>query len=697
MATAYPFDPTGRSTGNRIVKEQHVITAANFRDYHYVVPKFAPFFSSNMDIRLQYPDSTVRVLTRGVDYYFSHQFLDASKACAAPIYGSISFLDTDTAGILSIEYQTVGGMWTLSTGEITRILADELRNPRITTWEQITDRPVRFPVVDHEWDLIDMVGMTEVVGSIDGVREALLESSDSSNSSHSSNRENPHQVTKAQVGLGSVQNYTIASTLQAEAGIINNAYMSPVRTREAIAAQAGVMVNEHTIRIDNPHTVTKTQVGLGNVQNYGVATVVQATDGVLNNVYMTPLNTKAALSIVGNGLSNHIANNQNPHGVTKEQIGLFNVENYGIATAQEARDGSRPDRYMTPQRTKQLVVEYVSIISDGHGERVDNPHSVSKDQIGLSNVRNYAPATVSEAIAGVASNRYVTPDGVLASIQFNTYTQTQVDALLGGYLAIKGTAVNSILWDGMDHEIYRNWLRANLTNFNAATLNSLTAVEIIDTAMAGAGGPYLQTRLVVDNEDDSGAPDLWIPIGAIKRVTVSLGGSAADNPVDTLDSLLLVTGGNPHVAGVNQASNSFLVRTTCRTAPGLVVDYFYEGHSDSPNITFGHVWDSASEELLVYAKVANGSDNLTVLDLTGQFYDVMELGDTEISEPVGIIYATPRESVTSKLTALETTTRTIKGRTTALESGASALAARTVALETAVLNLTTLLNNITVV
>lgn len=44
------------------------------------------------------------------------------------------------------------------------------------------------------------------------------------------------------------------------------------------------------------HTHSKSDVGLGNVQNYGIATQAQAQAGTANNVYMTPLRVKEAIS-----------------------------------------------------------------------------------------------------------------------------------------------------------------------------------------------------------------------------------------------------------------------------------------------------------------------------------------------------------------------------------------------------------------
>lgn len=50
------------------------------------------------------------------------------------------------------------------------------------------------------------------------------------------------------------------------------------------------------------HTHTASQVGLGNVQNYGIATKAQAEEGTANNVYMTPLRVANALDLIKDAL-----------------------------------------------------------------------------------------------------------------------------------------------------------------------------------------------------------------------------------------------------------------------------------------------------------------------------------------------------------------------------------------------------------
>ena len=95
---------------------------------------------------------------------------------------------------------------------------------------------------------------------------------------------------------------SVATQAEAEAGTDNVKLMTPQRTKQAIAAlQAVKSVAGKTGAV----TLTKSDVGLGSVQNYGIATQAQAQAGTANNVYMTPLRVKEAMrnafAVVGEG------------------------------------------------------------------------------------------------------------------------------------------------------------------------------------------------------------------------------------------------------------------------------------------------------------------------------------------------------------------------------------------------------------
>jgi hypothetical protein len=102
-----------------------------------------------------------------------------------------------------------------------------------------------------------------------------------------------HSHNKYEVGLGNVLNYGIATQAQAEAGTANDAYMTPLRVKEAISSLAPV---KSVAGKTGAVTLSKSDVGLGSVQNYGIATKAQAEAGTANNVYMTPLRVAEAFN-----------------------------------------------------------------------------------------------------------------------------------------------------------------------------------------------------------------------------------------------------------------------------------------------------------------------------------------------------------------------------------------------------------------
>lgn len=76
---------------------------------------------------------------------------------------------------------------------------------------------------------------------------ALAEMLNSAETAHAESTDNPHGVTKTQVGLGNCDNTSDAN--------------KPVSTAQQAAIDA------HATLTSNPHSVTKTQVGLGNCDN----------------------------------------------------------------------------------------------------------------------------------------------------------------------------------------------------------------------------------------------------------------------------------------------------------------------------------------------------------------------------------------------------------------------------------------------
>lgn len=104
---------------------------------------------------------------------------------------------------------------------------------------------------------------------------------------------NPHNVTKADVGLSKIPN--AVSSNPDDTSISQTNGKNTLATLEAVRIVKRY-TQDHATRTDNPHSVTKTQIGLSRVENYAIATDAQALDRSLKTAYMTPYTTALMMS-----------------------------------------------------------------------------------------------------------------------------------------------------------------------------------------------------------------------------------------------------------------------------------------------------------------------------------------------------------------------------------------------------------------
>lgn len=641
----YPFDPTGTNPVNRITDEVHVITPTNDRYFNFFVPEKGPFFVDNVQLEFRFPDNQIWNMVEGVDYYFTNHFLSASKACAKQIYGSITFLNNQVQGVLKISYNTIGGSWIVTPQELTQIMADHNHNPRVTTWEQIVGLPYQFPVIDHEWDLVDMVGMSEVVASINSIYDAMVQSGDQSITSHIQNTNNPHLTTKDQVGLALVQNFAIATTAQVQTGTINTAYMTPALTKLAVEYHGATLVNTHANRTDNPHNVDKSQVGLPNVDNFATASIAQAQAGIAANLFMTPVLVRSAFDSFVTPYANHVANVSNPHNVDKSQVGLNNVQNYAISTLSQAQAGSINTAYMTPSTTAVAISFQALVPLNTHLNDHANPHNVDKGQVGLSAVQNYGIATPTEAQELTSNSAYMTPVRVRQAIQIygqelidahgqnmsnphNTtadqvgaYSTAEIDALLLGYVSTTGTADNANKLGG----------KTGPELFTTFGIQKIQAPQSITTSSTYVW--YKLTTLSTNTEASSYV-------------------LAGNEPVNRARSAQFLFTGGTHSGG--QASSALEYRKpqlfyvnldrwgssfelTNLTIANIMYDPTIGGMAD-PDISFGWVKE-VDNTVSLYVRLKKDHTGFTLTKLDGHVLNVTASyhGDTA---PAGISYGT---------------------------------------------------------
>ena len=425
----YPLDLRGNSAQNLVLAEPHTIAASGNRAF---VLNYGPFFTEGLVVR---DLTTGLVLERETQYKAIHLYQEAVLRTGLEVCSVVVIVDDSVSTEVSVDYQVVGGDYSLAVPVIQQALEDYEIDNREVNWGDLIALPDAFPPVSHLHDAGDLYGFEYVVSAIEQLRSAIIVGDEASHQelrdythaaideydeginprlqtveSHTTNTNNPHAVTKAQVGLPQVENYQISTRLEAEAGALNNRYMTPLRTKQAIDELAGGAISGHTNDINNPHNVTKVQIGLGNVQNYGITTQGDAQDGTVNTGYMTPLRTAQAIDArVGNAFNAHNVRTDNPHSVTKSQVGLNNVQNFGIASQAQAETGTLNTVYMTPLRTADAITALAGAAISGHVNDTGNPHNVTAAQVGLGNVQNYGVANQTQAETGTDNSTYMTP------------------------------------------------------------------------------------------------------------------------------------------------------------------------------------------------------------------------------------------------------------------------------------------------
>ena len=205
---------------------------------------------------------------------------------------------------------------------------------------------------------------------------------------HKADTNNPHKVTKDQVGLGNVDNTADSAKsvkYAASAGSANSVAWDNVSGKPSTYPPAS-------------HTHTKDQVGLGNVDNTSDANkpVSTAVQNALNNK-VTKNN-----AVDANGLLNSLASETS----TPTDTDYYISQHAGGGTTTTTYHRRPMSALWTFIKSKCDSIYATISTVNAHIANKNNPHSVTKVQVGLGNVNNTADSAKSvkyAASAGTAS------------------------------------------------------------------------------------------------------------------------------------------------------------------------------------------------------------------------------------------------------------------------------------------------------
>lgn len=464
----YPLDRTATAASNRIQDEPHNVGVKYNR---IVAPNAGPYYEDSMIVY----DNAGNKLIKGVDWDPLKPYVEASTTLNIPVANMIVIKNKDITEVVLKVYQVPGGLFQTYTDAIIDLINSLMQENREIQWDDVGGKPLRFQPTPHLHHLKDLYGFEYEVLALEEILRAIQNGDIASHdviyqyienlrywtqteldkanariddlyvqvarldaridsvladldvvrkdlAAHIADKSNPHETTKAQVGLGLVENYGIATLAEAQAGIVTNKYMTPSLVAAYAASKVFPVIQAHIDDKSNPHATTKAQVGLGSVENYPPATLGEAQAGTATNRYVTPLNVAQYVAFAVTPVINaHIADTNNPHKTTKAQVGLGSVDNYPTATTQEAQAGTSTTRFMTPALTAAYANAKIVPLLQAHINNRNNPHGVTTDQIGAV------------PIGRTVNNRALNQNISLTASDVGAYSRAEIDAKYGVY------------------------------------------------------------------------------------------------------------------------------------------------------------------------------------------------------------------------------------------------------------------------
>lgn len=207
----YALDESGVNPANKVT-ERRILTSKVVDGRCFMIPKVTPFFADGLVIT--YGNTQ---LIEDVDYQLILQSPELSERLPKSVFGGILFHKLELNQIVDLEYQTPGGDFNLPLGHTTENLIRLIRNPYFTTFSQILGTPLGLPTYEHIHDWHSTQDYASMDNRLNQLYMVLASRGGSGSGDSGSwatallqhlNASVAH--TKAQVGLGNLQNYPLA-------------------------------------------------------------------------------------------------------------------------------------------------------------------------------------------------------------------------------------------------------------------------------------------------------------------------------------------------------------------------------------------------------------------------------------------------------------------------------------------------------
>lgn len=392
----YPYDPTGTAETNRV---KTVRTLPRVRNRAFA-PDGGPF----------YKDSVVLIDVESGDeipkseYDCLYLYSEATERVGQSVCGIINVHNQAYYGAVEAITQVVGGSFSSNVSAIQRMLETlEIDNRKIR-FDDLIDVPVTMPPAPHLTWVGDLYGAEALVTALEQITAANVNANaDMADLINERYTQVYDLVNSFSGGIGDNEN-----DINDLRDLVNNNHDSVTQSIADLAAAAADdrqdLIDTYE-ELDTRIKAITTQITSMVAQINANASNISSLTTSLNALTSRVTALESSLSTLSNQLSTHVNRIDNPHSVTKTQVGLGSVQNYPAGTLAEMRSGTG-SRYAMSHIVKQFVEEKVAVNTaslNAHIADKSNPHETTKSHVGLSNVSNFVTGTIAEMRSGTTS------------------------------------------------------------------------------------------------------------------------------------------------------------------------------------------------------------------------------------------------------------------------------------------------------
>lgn len=268
----YPVDLSAVNPNNLVTRESHQLVHHEGTAHRVLVPTYGGFYTQGLDVR---NDSYVS-LTPNVDYIATYVYEDATTRTGFQVCGAIVIINPLVSELVYVTMQIVGGDYAYSTDALSATVLSLQGHDStwVPTWAGFIGSPTQFPPGGFEQELWQQQGFQPFVlelerlnraitlGDLDTLKEidviihaldaefrALLKLSQDKLTAHLLDMDDPHSLTSTQMGLEYLQNRWLSRPGDGIAADTMHSYLTPAIGLEAINAHAIPLLDAHTTKV----------------------------------------------------------------------------------------------------------------------------------------------------------------------------------------------------------------------------------------------------------------------------------------------------------------------------------------------------------------------------------------------------------------------------------------------------------------